>query len=299
MTSETTGDRKILVTGATGRQGGAVVRHLLKAGYPVRALARNPSSPAAQGLAKQGVEVVKGDMDDATSVKGALEGAYGVYSVQNFWETGYDKEIAQGVSLAAAAKSAGVEHFIYSSVGSADRDTGLPHFDSKWKIELKIQALDLPHTIFRPVFFMDNWEMPMLRDAILSGTLAQPLDPDRPLQQVAVDDIGGFVALAFQSPESWLGRAVDLAGEDLTMPRAAETFSKVIGRPVSYVQVPWDDFLEAAGEEYHKMYRWFSEAGYEADIPALRKEYPALTTLQTYLEGQDWAGAQPSSPSDG
>jgi uncharacterized protein YbjT (DUF2867 family) len=148
--------RLILVCGATGKQGGAVARSLLDRGFQVRGLTRNPQKPAAQALADQGAEVVQGDMEERSSMERALEGAYGIFSVQNFWETGYDREVQQGKTVADAAKAAGVEHFVYSSVGSAHRQTGLSHFESKWEVENHMRELDLRYTILRPVFFMQN-----------------------------------------------------------------------------------------------------------------------------------------------
>jgi uncharacterized protein YbjT (DUF2867 family) len=286
-------DRLIVVRGATGTQGGAVARHLLKGGFRVRALTRDPGQPASAALRESGAEVVKGDLDDRGSLERVVAGADGVFSVQNFWETGYQREIDQGIRLADVAREAGIAHFVYSSVGSAHRNTGLEHFESKWAIENHIREIGIPHTIFRPVFFMNNWEVPFLRNGVLAGTLAQPLDPNVPFQQVAVDDIGAFVAMAFSNPDAWLGRELDLAGDERTMPEIAEAFGRVIGRPVSYFQVPWADHLAAAGEEYFAMFRWFNEVGYNADVAALKREYPALTDFESYLRQGNWEGAQP------
>jgi uncharacterized protein YbjT (DUF2867 family) len=222
-------ERLILVCGATGKQGGAVARSLLERGFRVRALTRDPQKPEAQALAEQGAEIVQGDMEDRSAVDQVLvEGVYGVFSVQNFWETGYDGEVQQGKTVADAARAAGVDHFVYSSVGSAHRKTGIPHFESKWEIEEHVRQIGLPFTIFRPTFFMQNWEW--TREMILGGTLAQPLDPDKPLQQVAVEDIGAFAAIAFENPDSWIGREVDLAGDEQSMSEIAQTFGRVIGR---------------------------------------------------------------------
>jgi uncharacterized protein YbjT (DUF2867 family) len=173
-------ERLIVVAGSTGKQGGAVARSLLDRGFQVRALTRNPQKPEAQVLAEQGAEVVQGDMEDRSSMERGLEGGYGVFSVQNFWETGYDGEVQQGKTVAYAAKAAGVEHFVYSSVGSAHRQTGIPHFESKWEIEEHVRQVGLPYTILRPTYFMQNWEW--TREMILGGTLAQPFDPDKPFQ---------------------------------------------------------------------------------------------------------------------
>lgn len=286
-------NRLILVTGATGKQGGAVAKHLLQRDFQVRALVRNPASPTAKSLAEQGLEIVRGDFDDEESLKQAVAGAYGVFSVQTFTEDDFDLEVRQGNAIAQAAKMAGIEHFIYSSVGSADLKTGVPHFDSKAKVEAYIQEIGLPYTILRPVFLMENWEM-FGRDSILQGTLAQPLKPETKLQQVSVNDVGAFAAIAFEMPKEWMGKAVDIAGDEATMTETAAIFSRVIGRPVNYVQLPWEQFQQFTGEEMTIMYRWFDNVGYSADISARRKEYPDLMTLEKYLQNNSWNGAVPA-----
>jgi uncharacterized protein YbjT (DUF2867 family) len=285
-------ERLILVTGATGKQGGAAARRLLQQSFRVRALTRDPHKPKAQALAEQGAEVVAGDLNDRGNIEQALNGVYGVFSVLNFFETGYEGEVRQGVTLADAAKAANVQHFVYSSVGSAYKKTGIPHFDSKWEVEEHIRAIGLPYSILRPVALMEIWETQ--RDAILGGKLAQPLDPNKKLQQVTVDDVGAFCAIALENPDKWLGREVDLAGDELTMLQVAQTFSRVIGRQVDYVQMPWEQFQQAMGEEITVMNKWFNNVGYEADIPALRQEYSELTTFEEYLRRHGWSGAKPS-----
>ena len=287
--------RSILVSGATGQQGGAVARSLLNRGFAVRALTRSPEKPEARELAGLGAEVVSGDLEDRSSIERRLEGVRGVFSVQNFWEAGYEGEVRQGVLLADAAGEAGVDHYVYSSVGSAHRQTGIAHFDSKWEVEEHVRASGVPYTILRPVYFMQNWEM--MREPILGGTLPQPLDPDKPFQMVAVEDIGEFAAMAFENPDMWIGREVDLAGDELTMPAIADTFSRVIGREVGYYQVPWEQFEQQMGEEFTVMYRWFNEYGYEADIAALKEEHPGLISLERYLRGHGWENAEPPAES--
>jgi uncharacterized protein YbjT (DUF2867 family) len=290
MTEGQNAQRSILVCGATGKQGGAVARSLLDRGFRVRALTRDPQKPEAQDLADQGVEVVQGDMEERSAMDRALEGAYGVFSVQNFWETGYHREVQQGRTVADAAKAAGVEHCVYSSVGSAHRRTGIAHFDSKWEVEEHVRELDLPYTVLRPVFFMQNWEM--MREPILGGTLPQPLDPDKPFQHVAVEDVGAFAAIALEHPEEWIGREAEIGGDEQTMPEIAETFGRVIGREVDYYQVPWEQFEEQMGEEYAVMYRWFNDVGYEADIGAFRQGHPELIDFERYLRGHGWESAE-------
>jgi uncharacterized protein YbjT (DUF2867 family) len=279
----------ILVTGATGKQGGAVAKHLLQSNFHIRVLVRNLESPVAKSLANKGVEIVRGDFDDYESLERACTGVHGVFSVQTFTEDDFELEVRQGTAIAKAAKASGVEHFVYSSVGSANRQTNVPHFDSKSKIEEYIQEIGIPFTILRPVFLMENWEM-FGRDSILKGTLVQPLKPETKLQQVSVNDVGAFAAMAFEKPSEWMGRAVDLAGDEMTMTETAAIFSRVIARPVNYVQLPWEQFQQFAGEELTIMYQWFERVGYSADIAARQKEYPNLTTLEQYLKYNNWAG---------
>lgn len=287
---ESQSKRMIVVSGATGRQGGAVTRHLLDRGFGVRALTRKPNSAAARALAGRGAQVVEGNLNARESLDRALAGAYGAFSVQNFYETGYNGEIRQGKTFADAAYAAGVAHLVYSSVGGAERDTGIQHFDSKWLIEEYVRSLGVPATVLRPVFFMDNW----LRstDALLGGQLPQPLSRDTVLQQIAVDDIGAFAALAFSKPNAWIGRAVELAGDELTMTQLAATFGRALGREVAYVQVPWGAFEQQAGEDITVMYRWFESHGYKADIAALRRIYPPLATIESFLRTQPWARSE-------
>jgi uncharacterized protein YbjT (DUF2867 family) len=276
--------RTILVAGATGNQGGAALRHLREKGFTVRCLTRDPTSDKARALVGRGTEMARGDLDDAASVRRALDGVYGVYAVQTFVEKGVEGELRQGMLLANEAKRNDVRHFVYSSVGSADRNTGVPHFDSKYKIEEHIRGTGMRYTILRPVFFMENWLS--MRDQIDQGSLRMPLTPETRLQMIAVDDIGGFVAMAFDKPGHWQGRTVDLAGDELSMTELAEVFSRMAGREVRYEQVPWELFEKNVGHELTTMFRWFQDVGYHVDISDLRREYP-LTSFEKWVH-QNW-----------
>ncbi len=283
----------IAVQGAAGQQGSAVARHLLAAGWKVRALTRDVDKPAAQALKALGAEVVSADNDDRASLDAAFKGAYGVFAVQNFWlpNVGYEGEVRQGKAAADAAKAAGVKHFVYSSVGAAHRGMGQAHFTSKYEIEQYIQALGLPYTILRPVAFMENynWSRPQITNGTFSGI---GLRPGKTTQLVAVDDIGAFTALAFDQPETFLGQTIELAGDELTEPQIAETFARIIGRPVAVVprQMPAG---AAPSEEMVAMYNFFNATGYDADIPALRKVYPKLTSFEQWLRATGWENAEP------
>ncbi|MFQ5617154.1 MAG: NmrA/HSCARG family protein [Anaerolineales bacterium] len=275
----------ILVTGATGQQGGATARHLLRRGWPVRALTRNPDSPAAQALADAGAEIVQGDLDDRASLDRALDGAYGVFSFPNL-ASGIEGEVRQGKAVADAARAAGIKHFVQGSVGGVERDSGVPHFESKWQIEEYVRGLGLPATFLRPVFFMENFNWK--RAQILDGTFESlGLRPEKPLQMIATDDIGAFAALAFENPQAYIGRGLEIAGDQLTESQIVEVIGQVTGRQVNLVPPAGPP----PNEDMAKMIGWFNEKGYAANIPALRAMHPALMTLETWLRNNGWGNS--------
>jgi len=281
-------DKIIAVTGATGKQGGVTARHLLAKGWQVRALTRDPNKPAAQALASAGAEIVPGDMDRPEELVAAFQGAYGVFSVQNFWlpNVGSQGEVRQGKHVADAARAARVQHFVYTSVASSDRNTGIPHFESKWQIEQYIHSLELPVTILRPVAFMDNflWS----RERILAGEFpGRGLSPEKTLQLIAAEDIGAIVALAFERPQEFIGRTIEIAGDELTEPQIAEMFSQAIGRPVAVIAPSFPQGAQPDSESL-RMFAFFANKGYEADIPALRRIYPDLMTFETWVRRTGW-----------
>jgi uncharacterized protein YbjT (DUF2867 family) len=277
-------DEVILVTGATGQQGGAVARELLKAGRRVRAMTRKPDSPAARALASAGADVVRGDLDDADSLRVAARGAWGAFAVQNTWEAGVEQEEVQGKRFAEVAKAAGVRHYVYTSVGSAHRKTGIPHFDNKARVEERIRALAFPSwVILRPVFFMENLTSPWFKPAIDGGQLALGIKPTTSLQMIAVEDIGKYGAVAFDRPDQCNGRAIDLASDELTPIETAAILSRTAGRPVTHFQVPIED-VRKASDDFATMLEWFDAVGYNADIAGTAKELGVTPTRFA-----DWA----------
>lgn len=272
--------KTILITGATGNQGGATLHNLLGKGFTLRALTRKPDSEKARALANNGVEVVQGDLDDVESLKKALAGAWGVYAVQNTWEAGVTAEEEQGKRIAELAKEVGVEHFVYASVGSAHRETGIPHFDNKGRVEDTVRSLGFASTvILRPVFFMENLVSPWF----LNGdTLVSTLAPETRLQMIAVEDIGTFGALAFTRAADLNGRELDLAGDAVTLPEAAATLGRELGRPLEYLQIPISE-VRKNSEDFALMLEWFDSTGYNADIAGLEREFGVkLTTLEQW-----------------
>jgi len=263
----------ILVTGATGNQGGAIARQLLAKGCRVRAMTRNPEGEAGKSLAKLGAQVVLGDFDDRQSLERALEGVWGAYSVQNRGEGGVAREEEQGKAFAEIAKNEGISHFVYSSVGSAHRNTGVPHFDSKWHIEQTIRELAFPsYTILRPAFFMENFLTPWFKPALLEGKLSLTLRPETVLQMIAVQDIGKFGALAFEHHEKMNGMELELAGDQRTMPEVADLISRAMDKKMTYDRRPIEE-VRNWNEDIAIMLEWFDRVGYCADIEGLERNY--------------------------
>jgi len=268
-------DGTILITGATGHQGGAVARALQGSGFRLRGLTRKPESERAMALARQGLEVVKGDLDDDSTLRRALAGAWGVFAVQNTWEAGVEGEEAQGKRLATLARETGVEHYVYSSVGSAHKRTGVPHFENKWRIEETVRGLGFPsHVILRPVYFMENLLAPF---SLQGDTLAAALRPDTKLQMIAVDDIGWFGARAFTDSTVLNGREIDIAGDVRTMTEAAAILAKALHRPITFAQTPIEQVRQFS-EDTAVMLEWFDRVGYSADIAGLEREFRRTLT---------------------
>lgn len=279
--------KTFFVTGATGQQGGGVARHLLEQGQRVRVLTRN--AVKAEALHKQGTEIVVGDLTDRSVLEKALIGVDGVFSMTTPFEGGMEAEVQQGKTLADAAKEANVSQYVFTSVGGADKNSGIPHFESKWKVEQYIRQIGLPATILRPTFFMDNFGT-FFREGLLQGTLTLPMRPETKLQMIAVKDIGQFGAAALLRPNEFIGQAIELAGDDLTMPEVITHLSRTMNRSLTFQQLPDDQAEAAMGHDMATMFRWFNEVGYSADIPALGQHYGIpLTNFVELISGAEWA----------
>ncbi len=280
---------KILVTGATGQQGGAVAKALLSRGHSVRAMTRKGDSPKAVELQKMGAEIFEADFSDSKKIQEAVQGVDTVFLVTTPFESGTDAETEQGLTmLRALASQAGV-HLIYSSVASADRNTGIPHFESKFLVEQAIRASGIDFTIVAPVYFMENALLESSLSAIKTGTLAMAIPTDQVLQQIATEDIGEFVAAVAERRTSVFGQRYDLAGDELDGEQAAALLSKSAGHPVSYQGIS-PDVIRSFSEDLAIMFEWFVTTGYSTDIPALRTEFPEVefTSFATWAEKSSW-----------
>ncbi|MFG3547856.1 NmrA/HSCARG family protein [Streptomyces sp. NPDC047725] len=263
----------VAVLGATGGQGGAVVDALLAEELPVRAVVRSPGSERAQALRRRGAEVVAGDLRDAESLVAAFTGARAAFAVTTPFEEGIDAEVRQGRAVVAAAGGARLPYLVFSSVAGADRETGVPHFDSKHRTEGLLHESGLDWTVVAPTYFFDN----ILGDTegLVAGRLALPLEPQQRLQQVARRDLGAFVAHLIQNPEAHIGRRIELAGDEPTPTEMAEDVGRALGRKVRPVSVPVSS-VYAASEDMGAMWDFLHRQGYQVDIAALKSSYPAV-----------------------
>lgn len=277
-------DQLILVTGATGQQGNAVINHLLSSGFTnVIALVRNASEAKAQALASRGVQLQEGDLDDPTSIAAAMSGVYGVFVALPLDQLGPEVEIKRGRMLVDAAKTAGVKHFIYSSVSGADKSEGVVHFHTKFQIEEYLRRSGLTYSIVRPAPFMENFltfERPAVNDGTAVFRVAIPASAKRPM--VAVDDIGLVVARLFEDLEHSAGRTVELAGDDLTGPQIAALFADITGMPAQFVEQPIAE-VRGFNPMFAAMFEWLAAGNAEVDMSQVRAEYPQITSLRQWF----------------
>jgi uncharacterized protein YbjT (DUF2867 family) len=286
----------ILIAGATGTQGGAVIDELLSGDYgefELRGLTRDVESEAAMALSGRGVTLVEGDMTDADRMRELCADVDAVFCVTTFFEAGTDAEIEQGTTLAEAAAAAGVEHFVYSSVASADADTGLAHFESKLAVEAKIAELGLPATVIRPAYFMQNFAF-MNGEDVRNGRLAMPLAEGVSLQVVDARDIGVAVATVLADRDRFLGETIELAGDEMTLGEFAAAFTTALDRSIEPVRLDIEAYRGAAGDEMADMFAWFNETGYDVDVDALHDEYGIHTrSLPSFLADTEAFQARP------
>lgn len=289
--------RKILVTGATGQQGGALARLLLQKKHEVYALIRSTKSesPKAQNLRNQGAKLVEGDLDKPDSLEQATNGIDSVFLMGTWVEVGTEGEIRRGKMMVDIAKEKKIEHIVYSSVVNADKNTGILAFESKYKVEQHIKNSGIPYTIIGPTFFMDNLLSYSLA-GLQQGQVALPLSPSRILQQSAVENIAEFSALALERRNSFIGKRIDIASDEITGEQAAKVLSNELGRKIRYEQVPMEQIRQAS-EDLAVMYEWFERIGTGVDVAALHKQYPEVNwlTFKDWVKSQNWGDLAASS----
>ena len=282
--------KKILVTGATGQQGGSIVDALLDAGHEVRGLTRDSQSDRARVLEDRGVEIAQGDFTDRASLEKALTGVDGAFLMSTPFEGGVEVETQQGIAFVEAAHTVGVPHLVYTSVSDADRDTGIPHFDSKYLVEKRIVELGIPYTIIAPAYFHDNMLAPFVLPGLQKGAFAAALAPETTLQGVSVRNIGEFGALVFARREDFLGKRINIAGDSLTGLQHAEAVSEASGQEIGFFSVPIDQVRQMS-EDMALKYEWFDRVGSSAEIEELHRNYPEVKweRFSDWAARQDWS----------
>ena len=280
---------KVLVTGATGTQGGGVARQLLADGHHVRAVTRNPASPAAAALSKLGAEVVAANFDDPASLVAAARGVDTAFAMSTPYVAGVDAERKEALALIEALKTARVGRIVLTSVADADRKTGIPHFESKVPAEEAVKASGAAWSIVAPVFFMENLIGPWWLPALQSGTWSMPMPADRKLQMIAAADLATFTARVVEEPATFNGRRINLASDDISPNEVNGILSRVAGRTLSFQAIPVAA-VRAQNADFAAMFEWFDKVGYSADIAGLRRDYPSVGwhTFESWAKAQPW-----------
>jgi uncharacterized protein YbjT (DUF2867 family) len=283
------GRRLIVVTGATGLQGGAVIRHLLKDGWQVRGVTRNAASKPAQALAARGVDVVRGDMEDAASLRPIFAGAYGVYSVQNPYISGPDAEVKQGKNVADVVNASGVQHLVYGSAGIGRTGTGIPSWETKLHIEEHMKALNLPLTILRPMAFMELMTDKKFFPA-MSTWHVMPLlmGASRPVGWLCTDDLGAIAAKAFAAPHHFIGKELSLTSDVQSLHQCRTIYREVLGRNPRQFPMPIWLFQRFGfvGRDLTTMWRWLRTAAIDLDTASTYAIHPDALTVRAWLSRQ-------------
>lgn len=313
--------KAIMVIGATGAQGSAVVDSLLKSDpkgeeYTILAVTRDASSPAAQRLLARAPEtnkklrLLQGNIDQPQTLFREAREQHGVARVWGVFMALVSRgpgvtaasEAAQGRGVIDAALAAGVGHFVYSSVErggneeSWHRETEVPHFQAKQAIEEHLAmntcgGTIMGWTVLRPVAFMENLR-PDFATGVFLAALQNHLGDMRPMQWVATADVGVFAAKAFADPDAWCTRAIGLVGDELSVPKVQDLIERVTGREAPRAHWILGSCLTMAVREVRLMLGWFEEVGYWADIDEVRSEHPGMLTMEQWLRSEHSTFAQ-------
>lgn len=281
--------RTIVVTGATGLQGGAVAEQLLAEGWRVRALTRNAQGPKAQALAARGAEVAQGDMAEPASLAPIFAGAYGVFSVQNPVTSGVEGEVQQGKNVAEATRQAGLRHVVYGSAGTGAPGTGVPSWESKLVIEAHMKALGLPVTILRPTAFMELMTHPKFFPQVSTWHVMPALmGSTRPVVWLSAADLGLIAARAFAEPERFIGQELKLASDVQSIDQCRSIYAEVMGRQPPRFPLPAWLFKRFGfvGQDLDIMWRWLREHDVPLDTGPTLALHPQALTVRDWLRTQ-------------
>jgi uncharacterized protein YbjT (DUF2867 family) len=277
--------RVVAVVGATGRQGGAVTKHLLAGGWLVRGLTRRPDSKRARMLAESGAEVVRADMADVTTLHAAFRDAYGVFSVQNpMTSGGVETEVRHGMNVADAAKAMGVQHVVYGAAGTGVPGTGVPEWESKLAVQARMEALGLPITVLRPTAFMELMTDKAFFPPVSTWHLMPKLmGATRGVPWLCVDDLGAIAARAFADPDRFIDTELRLAGDVCSIAECRAIWAEVMGRPPLPFPMPVWLFEKFVGTDLTAMWRWLRSGTVDADPSETRRILPTVSTVREWL----------------
>lgn len=281
--------RTIVVTGATGRQGGAVARHLLRDGWHVRALTRNPQSTRARALTALGAEVVRGNMNDPASLQPVFKGAYGVYSVQTPYPHGSEAEVRQGKNVAEVAREAGVQHVVYGSAGFGRKGTGIPSWESKLQIEEHMHALGLALTVLRPTAFMELMTDRTFFPALTTWqTMPILMGPSHRVGWLCTDDLGAIAAKVFANPDQFVGKDLKLASDRKSIDECRTIYRSVMGKNPPHLPIPAWMFARFGfvGKDLTAMWRWLRMDETSIDPETTRSILPGALSVEAWLRRQ-------------
>jgi len=280
-------DEVVVVTGATGRQGGAVARHLVADGWRVRGVTRSGGSPAARELARRGIEVVTADMNDLDAMKRACAGAYGVYNVQNPMISGEEGEEAQGRNVVAAAAEAGISHLVYGSAGPGTAGTGVAAWDVKLEVAAYARSRGLPLTVLRPMAFMELMTDKDLYPPVAVWHLMPRLvGEDRPLPWLSAVDLGAIAARAFDDPATYVGMDIGLAADVRSLAQCRAVWRRVTGHAPRRFPMPVWMFERFVGRDLTRMWRWLADHDVDADVTRTRALLPTAATVEEFVRGR-------------
>lgn len=279
----------VAVTGATGAQGGATARALLRGDRAVRALTRRPDSAAANELRRLGAEVAYADFADPSSLEVALAGMTGLFAVTTPFETDVDTEVRDGIALLNAAATGSVEHIVFTSAANADRTTHIPHFDSKYRIEQHLATLDVRWTVIAPAAFMDQYAEEWTLQRLRTGVFGRPMPADKPIALIAAADIGAFAARVLANPDQFAGRRIDIASDQRTGREIAAILGVACEREITYQEFPIE-YAEAHSPDLAAMFRYFATVGLEVDVAGLRRDFPEVGwhSLPDWVGDRSW-----------
>jgi uncharacterized protein YbjT (DUF2867 family) len=276
--------RVVVVTGATGRQGGAVARRLLAGGGRVRAVTRSPASRPARLLAALGAELVRADMADLDEMRKACAGAQGVFSVQNAMSSGEQDELAQGKNVADAAAHCGVEHLVYGSAGPGAPGTGVAAWDVKLDVAEHARRIGLPLTVLRPMAFMELMTDKDLYPPVAVWHLMPRLvGEDRPLPWLSAADLGAIAARAFADPATCVGMDIGLAADVRSLAECRAVWRRVTGHAPRRFPMPVWMFERFVGRDLTRMWRWLAEHDVDADVTRTRSLLPTAVTVEEFV----------------